>query len=332
MAVTAQTNCTLDELAAFLAAHDDYVICGHVNPDGDCIGSQLALMHALRACGKHAECVLVGQEPLEISLLFLPGAQELVPACEYKGDPQVFIGVDVPNRKRIGEDACKILDRCAHSATIDHHASETTMCEKVYVDPDSASCSMIVWDLITCFSDNPSQEMALCAYTGLVTDTGGFCFQNTDEKAFSSAAAMVAQGVDPGTVARNIFQNRTAASLELDALTIAHLEVSEDKFYAMSWIDSEDIARAGAQKADFEPLVNTVRSLAGIRVACMLREQGGEVRGSLRAKDDTDVAQLARKLGGGGHVAAAGFTLHMDIDQARDLMRRELADLASNLK
>ena len=329
MATTPQTNCTLDELAAFLLAHDDYVICGHVNPDGDCIGSQLALMHALRTHGKHVQCILVSSDPLDASLLFLPGADELVPACDFQGEPHVFIGVDVPNRKRIGEDACKILDGCVHSATIDHHASDTTMCEQVYVDPDSASCSMIVWDLMTRLSENPPIEAVLCAYTGLVTDTGGFCFQNTDAAAFEAAAAMVAYGIDPSEVSRNVYQNRTRASLELDALTVEHMEVSDDGFYALSWVDADDIARTGAVKADFEPLVNTVRSLAGIRIACMLREQDGVVRGSLRAKDDTDVAQLARKLGGGGHVAAAGFTLDMGIDEARDLMRRELASLAT---
>lgn len=326
MTVTDQTNATLGEIAQFFEAHDNYVLCGHVSPDGDCIGSQLALASALRVIGKSADCVLVGTEPIPGSLSFLPGAHEMVPACDYQGEPEVFVALDVPNRERIGA-ASELLDRCGSSVTIDHHASDTPMTDLVHVDPDSASASIIVWEVVKLLCPNPPYESALCAYTGLVTDTGGFRFQNCDSIAFAAAAELVSMGVEPGYVATSVFQNRSLASLELEALTIGRMRLFADGAGAISWISQADLERFDAVKGDVEPLIDTLREIAGVRVACMLREQDDVVRGSLRAKDDTDVSALARKLSGGGHKAAAGFTLKTPIEESVELLKREIGEL-----
>ena len=142
MTITPQTNATLAEIAAVIRERDDFVICGHVSPDGDCLGSQLALWHALKAMGKNAACVLVRDEPLEDALKFLPGVSSMVPAESYHGPCSVFVGLDVPSRERIGA-ATALLDASTTSITVDHHACDVTMCEYVYVDPDAASASML---------------------------------------------------------------------------------------------------------------------------------------------------------------------------------------------
>ena len=191
MTVTPQTNTDLAEIAALLRANDNFVICAHVSPDGDALGSQLALWHALRAIGKTATCILVRDEPIPPSEAFMPGIDEMVPAEQFADRADVFVGVDVPSRARIEEGACKVLDRCALSITLDHHACETTMCDKVYVDPDMASASMIVWEVAKLLCGKPPLECALCAYVGLATDTGGFRFQNCDSVAFFTASVIV---------------------------------------------------------------------------------------------------------------------------------------------
>ena len=326
MATTPQTNSTLAEIAQVVRENDNFVICGHVSPDGDCLGSQLALWHALQKIGKHSTCLLVRDEPIGVSLGWLPGVEDMVPACAFDGECDVFIGVDVPTRERIGE-AVTVLDRANTSITIDHHASRETMCEHVYVDPDSASASILVWELVKLLCDEPPLDSALCAYTGVVTDTGGFRFQNSDEHAFAAASELIAYGVDPALVATSVFQNRTMASLKLEALVIERMKVVSGGEGAISWITASDMEALGAVKADAEPLVDAVRSLSGTRVACILREQDGKIRGSLRAKDDTDVSALARELNGGGHRAAAGLTLDMPLDEAVDFMADKLAGL-----
>ena len=329
MAVTAQTNVSIAEVVNLLREHDDYVICGHISPDGDCIGAQLALWHALKSLGKRATCVLVRSDPLGAALDFLPGAAEMVPAADYNGVCKTFIGVDVPNRERIGLSACEILDSAQVSITIDHHAAPQRMCDYAYVDPDAAAASVLVWEIIKRLVGEPSFESALCAYTGVLTDTGGFRFQNSDSRAFETASELVACGVDPSYVATNVYQSRTLASLKLEAITINRMDVFCDNQAAMSWVDESDVLSVGADRADLEPMIDVVRSVQGIRVACMLREQDGKTRGNLRAKDETDVSALARELGGGGHKAAAGFTIDMPMREALDFMREKLTDLLS---
>lgn len=327
MAVSPQTNCTLAEIANRLCELDDFVVCGHVSPDGDCLGSQLALAAALRRLGKRVTCVLVKDEPVEANLLrVLDGAQDLVFAGAYKGAPGAFVGVDVPTRERIGEAACALLDQAPFSFTIDHHAVDTTMCDMVYVDPGAASTTMLIWELAGYLGVERTGAVANCCYTGLVTDTGRFQYQNTDERCMSLAAEMVAAGADPASVSREVFQNRTYASMRLEATAIMRAEFSEDGATALGYLTRENFARFGAQKSDAEPVIDALRRIEGVRVACMLREQEDCIRGSLRAKDDTDVSAIARTFGGGGHVAAAGFTLHCTLDDAVAQVRVALAE------
>lgn len=328
MTTTKQTNATLQEIAQVMLGSDDFVICGHVSPDGDCLGSQLALWHALKSLGKRATCVLVRDEPIEIGLDFMPGIEAMVPAACFSGACETFVGVDVPNRDRIG-DAVKLLDVAKTTITVDHHASETTMCDHVYVDPDSASASMLVWELVKLLCQNPPFESALCCYVGLATDTGGFRFQNCDVRAFQLASELVGYGVQPAHVAKWVFQTRSEASLRLEALVIERMRVFAHGQAVISWVDKADFERMGAIKADAQPLIDCIRMLAGVRVACILREQDDCVRGSFRSKDDTDVSELAREFGGGGHKAAAGFTLHLPLEQALSLVGEKLQALLS---
>lgn len=329
MAVTPQTNATLQDITRELLRRDNIVICGHVSPDGDCLGSQLALMHALRKLGKAAACVLADEKPvLDESLSFMPGFDELMPAARYDGEVGVFVGVDVPTMERVGAGAL-LRERAAFSITIDHHAVDTTMCEMVHVDPDAAAAALLVWEIAKALVGRPSAKVAQCAYTGLSTDTGRFQYQNTDARCFEAASEMVAAGAEPATVAREVFQNRRLESIQLEGLVIERMELAAGGKAALSWLCQTDFEQLGATKADAEPMVNTLRSIKGVRVACMLREQDGIVRGSLRAKDNTDVSSLARVYGGGGHKAAAGFTYQGGLDDAVAELTEKLRELVS---
>ncbi len=326
MTVTPHTNTDLASAAEFLKSHDDFVISGHVSPDGDCIGSQLGLAAALRSIGKRAACLLAKDEPVDARLDFLPGFDSLVPAASYSGEARTFVAVDVPTRERIGEAAASLLDRCDASLTIDHHAADLAMTDLVYVDPDAASVTMLVWELAGLMGAERAGAVATCCYTGLVTDTGRFQYQNTDRDALIAAAEMVGAGADPAAVSRAVFQNRSLPSIRLEGLAIERMAFGADGAYAISWLSLDDFAAANAVKADAEPIIDALRSVAGVRVACMLREQGEAVRGSIRAKDDTDVAAIARRFGGGGHRAAAGFTLERPLDEARAVVEAALDD------
>ena len=326
MTTTPQTNATLEEIAHVIREYDNFVICGHVSPDGDCVGSELALYHALRYLGKNATCLIARDEPLDAGFAFMDGIADMVPASSYDGPCDVFVGVDVPTRERIA-DAVRFLDASTTSITIDHHACDTTMCEHVYVDPDAASASCIVWEVVKLLIEEPPVECAIATYVGLATDTGSFQFQNSDARAFEVASELIAQGVNPAEVAQHVFLNRSLASLKLEALTITRLELFADDEAALSWMRQEDVDAVSATKPDLEPLIDAVRSVQGIRVACMLREQDGKVRGSLRSKDGTDVRAIALEYGGGGHRAAAGFTLDVPLEEAVEMLKARIASI-----
>ena len=328
MAITPQTNTTLADLARELQKHDDFVICGHVSPDGDCVGSQLALMHALRQLGKRCVCVFADNDgAIDDGLHYLPGACELMPPASCTGPVGVFVGVDVPTVKRIG-DAAALHGRAQLRVTVDHHAVDEPMADLVYVDSGAASTSMLVWELAGCMLEKRSVEVAQCAYTGLLTDSGGFQFQNTDAAAFRAACEMVECGADVAAAAREVLQSRSLPSLQLEARMIERMRFGSEGATVISWLSKADFEQTGAVKADAEPLVNTLRAVKGVRIACILREQEASIRGSLRAKDDTDVSGLARAHGGGGHKAAAGFTMHGEVADAVEQMLAEMDALA----
>lgn len=315
--VTSQTNTTLKEIAEQFLLLDDFVICGHVNPDGDCIGSQLGLSSALRKLGKNVTCLLARDEAIDSGLQFLPGSADMVPAVHFNGNPSVFICVDVPTLERIG-DAAGLQSQCAYTFTIDHHATDGSMSQYNYVDPDAPATALLIWEL-TGFLNARSREVAQCCLTGLITDTGRFAYQNTNAQSFKGASEMMEWGADPAEVNREFFQNRSRASMELEKILLDNMEFLADGEFLYSYLTLDDFARCNAVKADSEALIDILRSVRGVRVALILRENdSATVRGSLRAKDDhTDVAKVARSFDGGGHKAAAGFTYNGTLDQAR---------------
>ena len=325
--ITPQTNTTLIEIAERLRVLDDFVICGHVNPDGDCLGSQLGLYHALKSLGKQVTCLLAHDEPVDLGLRFLPEIDAMVPACLYEGSAQVFIAVDVPSVQRIG-DAARLHDAAQVRFTIDHHAHDVAMAEYTYVDPDSPSTSMLIWQLVKHLNAVTS-DVAQSCLTGLITDTGRFAYQNTTSEALSCAAEMVNAGANTVIVNREFFQNRSLASMKLERIVLDRMEFFEEGSFVCSYLTQQDFTQCNAVKADAEVLIDILRSIRGVKVALILREnEAGEVRGSLRAKDDaTDVSAVARSFDGCGHKAAAGFTFYGSTTDALIASKDRVLDL-----
>ncbi len=317
---------TFEEVAQALRDADDFVIAGHVSPDGDCIGSQLGLAAALRKLGKTCTCVLAKPESLEYGLSTLPGAQDLTPACEFERDFGCFVSVDVPNLDRMGDSAA-LHARSPRTIAIDHHLWQEPLSQVNYMDSEAAACAMIIWKLLGYVGVEPDEEIATCLFTGLSTDTGSFCFQNATSEVFQLAAKMVAAGADCAQIAADVYQNRSVSSLELESIMISRMETLCSGAVVVSHLSLDDFTRTGAVKSDAEPLIDTLRSVRDARVACILREQDDCVRGSIRAKDETDVADIAAHFGGGGHRAAAGFTIPGTLEEARAQVEAELKRL-----
>jgi bifunctional oligoribonuclease and PAP phosphatase NrnA len=282
------------------------VVCGHVHPDGDAIGSALGVTLALREAGIAAVPTLADAEPAPSTYAFLPGFGLFV-AAEQLEAPQVFVAVDTPNPARLG--AAEVLMHGAESVVvIDHHPDAQAFGQVCVLDPKSAATGQLVWTLAKTLLEAPSGEVALCCYVGLVTDTGRFSYDNTCASAFRTAAEMVEAGVDPAETSRLVYQSRSKASLDIEARAMCRLTIVNRGRVAYAWVTDDDFDELGVRAEEAESLPDAVRLLGGIDVAFLMRQTESEVRVNLRAKTGFDVGEIARRFGGGGHRAASGLT------------------------
>ena len=312
-----------------LEDRQDVCICGHLNPDGDSLGSVLALTLALRDRG-YTVVPLLANEATPRVYDYLPLFDELVYAKDYRDAPDVFISVDVPGIERTGA-AVEVFSRAEGSIAIDHHLGTPGFADAALVDPQAPSCSMLVWDFIAQMGITRTPEIATCCYTGLVTDTGRFQFQNADADALSYAAEMVEAGADPAFICTKVYQRKTREALMLEALAISRMRFMCAGGVVLSWTRAADLAEIGAVRDDTDSLVNTIRCLDGVEVAVMLREEaGGVTHGSIRSKSARDVSHIAAAFGGGGHAAAAGFTTDKTLEETvaalKPLLERSFAE------
>ena len=295
------------EALKHLQGERSVAVCGHVNPDGDALGSVLGLTLVLRKLGYEATPLLASRDCPRI-YDFLAGYGDLVPACEFEGDPDVFISVDVPSIQRTG-DGVHVFERAKKSIAIDHHQGKAEFADLSFVDAGAAAASLLVWEFARQAGVQRDAAIATCCYTALVTDTGRFQFQNADAAAFAAAGEMIEAGASPCEVAFKVYERESMAGLQLRARALQRMELICGGRAVLSYVTQDDFAELGALPEDGEELIDSVRELGGVDVVVMLREQGPIIRGSLRAKAALDVSGVAVQLGGGGHAAAAGFTV-----------------------
>ncbi len=285
-------------------------LCSHVKPDGDAVGSALALTLALREIGIPAIPTLADDEEPPGSYEFLPGFGLFVPATELE-PPDVFVALDTPSVERLG-DAAELASSARALVVIDHHPDNAHFGTVNLVDPAAAATGVMVWRLLRALEYDPSPEVALCCWVALVTDTGRFAYDNTKSDALIDGAAMLEAGADAAEAHRALYESRTREAMALECRVLSRLTVANDGRVAYAWIEDDDFTQTGARPWETEHLVDSVRAIAGIDVALLLRVRPDTVRVNLRAKTGFDVSSVASRWGGGGHTAAAGFTFSGD--------------------
>jgi len=298
-------------------------VCGHLNPDGDTIGSVLGLSLALRSAGVEAIPTLTRPGDAPDLYAFLPGFADYRVAADLE-PAEVFLAVDSPTLERLG-DASGLARASGRLLAIDHHPDCRKHCfVNAWVDPEMAAAGQMVWHLLPELGVEPTPQIASCLYVALITDTGRFSYGNTDAAVMHDAAAMISVGADPFDLYTRVYESRSCAFLKLLGTVLARLELANGGRVAYSWLSDEDMTSVGAAVAETENLVDMVRTVGGVDVAVLVKCFDSECRVSLRAKGDFDVATVARAMGGGGHRAAAGFTAQGSRD-------RVLTDLLSLL-
>jgi bifunctional oligoribonuclease and PAP phosphatase NrnA len=317
----------LEQVVATLREHDRFVVTTHENPDGDALGSLLAMTLALRAAGKEAEMYLAGDVPLPDEYRFMELA-ELRRGAAPDVAGRVLVAVDCANESRLGRDAAGLLEPAALVVNIDHHHDNSRFGDVNLIVADASSTGEILREVIAGLGVGLTPEIAEALYIAVVTDTGRFQYSNTSPKSLRLAADLVEAGADVHRVFQGIYENVAFAKLKLLARALERAEVLEGGRVIVSHLEREDFERAGAEEPFSEGIIDFLRAVEGAEVAALIRQpptaNGPGRRVSLRTTEEAlDVSAIARKSGGGGHKQAAGFPSEKSVAEITDFIRRE---------
>jgi len=311
-----------DPVASLLATfrqHDRLVVTSHARPDGDAIGSVLALGEVLDQLGCVCELVLADPAPAIYASLprldrirFTASVAEIEP-----GAAAVLLECDGIARTGLTGLEGRLL------INIDHHASGRNFGAINWIDPSACAVAAMVYRIAVAAGVEITPSMATCLYTSILSDTGAFTYPNTTPESFAIAHDLTVRGANPSRIAHDLYFTNPLSKVRLLGTSLAALKISGN--LAWSWVTLADLARCQATPEDCEGIVGNLIAIAGIDAAFFLREQpDGQFRLSIRSKGGIDVARVAEAFGGGGHVSASGCTLPGPLDTA---IARVLAQL-----
>lgn len=313
-------NATFEQIGDVLRNHESFVILSHVRPDGDAIGSQLALGCALRAAGKKVR--LINEDGLPDNLAFLRGSYliELPPSEPIEAE--VAIALDTATKPRLGDAALHAASKAKIWLNIDHHISNPKYGDLNLIDSTSPATGQIVYDLIHTLGLPLPDETRDAIYVAVSTDTGSFQYPSTTAKTYEMAADLIRRGLDVGKINSDTYDNHPYRRVELMRALLNTLELSQDGVVANWELREKTREDLQLQPEDSEGLIDIIRAIRGVQVAVFFEElPDGKIRVSMRSKDRRlDVCQIALEFGGGGHALAAGIRMKGPMEEAKELV------------
>jgi phosphoesterase RecJ-like protein len=292
----------LNEVLQQIEQRETFVLTSHARADGDAVGSTLACGEILRRMGKQAEIVLRDGVPRVYQQL--PFAASVIQSEHVNGnyDAAILLECDSIQRTRLEGLEGRFL------INIDHHKSGRAFADVNWIDPKAVATAELVYRLARKAGVKISPEIATCLYTAVLTDTGAFMFEGTNEHTFELARELVLAGADPALCARHVYFGHSTAKMRLLGSALSVLQ--REGPLAWIWVTQEQMERFGAKEEDCEGLVNYALSIGDVEVAVFFRElPGGRFRVSMRSKGRPDVARIAEEFGGGGHACASGCSV-----------------------
>lgn len=301
------TMSDFDRAVGVIRAAPALALACHRDPDGDALGSMLALHHLARAHGKPS--VASWPEPFVVAphYDFLPGLDAATKPEDFPTEPEVMVTFDCGSLGRLG--GLGEVAKAAHELIVlDHHASNDRYGTINVVDPDAAATAVVVRRLAAALGWTLNRDAALCLYTGLVTDTGRFQYSNTTASVFELARELSEFDLPIAAASRQLFERHRFAYLQMVGACLARAELDRDLRFVATWVTNFDLDGFDVDVAETEGLIDLVRRTAEADVACVCKETAEGIRVSLRSvRDDIDVSAIAARFGGGGHRYAAGF-------------------------
>jgi phosphoesterase RecJ-like protein len=300
------------------------LVC-HVDPDGDALGSMLALRGFLEARGVPTVAAFPtspGDDPRDVRLPaqygFLPGSERLTPPADFPAAPDVLVALDAGSPDRLG-DLEPSLAGAGVVIVVDHHVNGTPYGDIRLVEGDAAATAVLVEELVRRMGGELDADMATCLYTGLVTDTGRFQHPSTTPEVMRLGARLLAAGVDQSAVSRRVWETHSFGYVQALGRALERAQLAQHGGLVWTAVRQADLTELGLEMAEVEGVIDVLRGVESADVALVLKEQAtGEWKASLRSRGSTDVGAVAEGLGGGGHRFAAGFTASGSAEEIAD--------------
>lgn len=313
---------TLDNILEEIKKAEKIVILTHEHPDGDAIGSSLAMYHALKAFGKTPDVVI----PVHSKVFnCLPGVEDIKTESDIE-NYDLAISLDCATIKMLNGFA-NYFENAKVKVCIDHHSTNTMFGDYNYVNPAAPACAQILLVILEYFGIEMTKEIGTCILTGIITDTGGFKYQGVTAETFEFAAWLLNKGVNVSSIYRQVLETKTKPNFELHRLASNRVEFLEEGKIAYTYITAEDEEKVGAESGDHEGIVDIGRCVEGVEVSIFIRQTEKGCKISLRSNNYVNVADACAIFGGGGHARAAGATIQGTIEQAKEKVLNEVIRL-----
>ena len=310
-------NASYEQIGAILHAHQSFVLISHVRPDGDAIGSQLALGFSLMALGKSVR--LINEDGLPDNLKFMAGSEKIEWPPAEPLDVEVAIALDTATKPRLGDAALHAASKAKIWLNIDHHKSNPAYGDFNLIDPTNPATGQILYQLISALGLPMPAETRDAIYVAVSTDTGSFQYPSTTAATYEMAADLIKRGLDVGTINSQTYDNHPYRRVELMRALLNTLEVSPDGLVAAWELCDQTRLDLALRPEDSEGLIDIIRAIRGVQLAVFFEELvDGKIRVSMRSKDRRlDVCQIAMEFGGGGHALAAGIRMKGPLEDAK---------------
>ena len=311
---------TLDEILKEIKQAETIVILTHESPDGDAVGSSLAMKLVIQALGKKADVIIPEYSRI---FKFLPLAEEIKTESKIE-QYDLAISVDCATMKRLAQN--QYFENAKKTIVIDHHGSNNMYGDLNYVNPVSPACCEILASIAEYFEIKISKELGTCIMTGIITDTGGFSHVGITPDTFEYTAELIRLGVNVPDIYKRVLKTNTKANFELTKRVIDRMELLEDGKVSFTYINSKDEEEVNAETGDHEGLVDIGRNIEGVKVSVFLRQKQNEnaYKISLRSEDGINVSDICIIFGGGGHPRAAGALIQGSLEEVKEKIMKEI--------
>lgn len=317
----------MNRIKEYIDGSINVLILPHIHPDGDTLGSALALKVALINMGKNAHIVI--NDEIANNLRFV-ACNNIMSTDEYDKlgiETDLVISVDASDAGRLGN-RHEYIVKAKKSINIDHHKTNTEYCDLNLVDENAAATGILIYKLIEFLDVEITKEIAEAIYVAIVTDTGNFKYSNTDADTFLIAANLVNAGIDNTTIINNLYQNRPIKELYLIRDALKNLNLYLDGRVSIIELNLEDFKINNISPTNTDGIIEFARDIDGVEVAVFIKEiDFDKIKVSLRSKNDVDVSAIAQKFNGGGHSKAAGCSFESSIKDVREILLDALKEI-----